>query len=286
MDLLLALTKLLSPAVKIMAFAWRVMCRVCAAVAGFAMLPVLEQADRCYRDLRNWQRRWDRLAPSLSYKLDLKSRLFDGADARSCLYIRNTGEQPVHDLEIDVTAMRGLLDIPQPVLSVSCIDPGRVVMCPLESIPLVDMNVRQGDLWVSFDSLRIRVNRYDIGDRQISVRSGETVCLLHDDFLNQRWLRFKGRLFNVKAIEEYQREVMLALYARTLWPHGLLGFATMNVCAEIRRSGSYRAIPAALVFALLSSPPVLASYCWTMLLLRRRRLVFNPDGSCVVGPSP
>ncbi|MBV6323957.1 hypothetical protein [Duganella violaceipulchra] len=239
--------------------------------------PIYRQANDYHLALRNWQRRWVELAANVEYKLMTRSSFDQDGNPEQSIWVRNTGTTLIDELHFCVEARLGSVSYQVP-LAAYRLRPGCLARLPLIGLPLQDLSIRKDGLFATYESIRvypIRIAR----EQRIDIYSTDGVVWTpsHDDYLNGEWKRWRGRLYNVKAMTDARRDHLLRLGHRWCRRHGLWGLDAASLFGEVWRTRRYKRLPGVLMFTLASRAPVINAMLWLRLLLRIERIAFEFD---------
>jgi hypothetical protein len=253
---------------------WR---KLAGLMGAWTVEPIFRQSHDYHIALRRWQQRWVELADGVEYKLLTRSS-FDGDEtAEQSVWIRNSGETVIDEVQFCVDAKLGRVSYQVP-LAVYRLQPGCLARLTLNGLPLQDLMVDQNAILTTYESVQVYPVRI-VRNRQLEIYEDAGIAWhpTHDDFLNGEWQRWNGRLYNTKAIAESRRENRLRLAHFLCWRYGLLGFDAGTLLGQALRTRCYRSLPGVLMFGLVTSNPVINLVVWTRLLLRIERIAFECD---------
>lgn len=259
---------------KPLVWAWR---KLKGLIAAWTVAPIFRQAHEYHIALRRWQRRWIELANAVEYKLHTRSSFDEGDNAEQSIWIRNTGKVIVDEIHFCVEAKLGSFSYQVPMAAYR-LKPGHTARLALLGLPLQDLSFHQNRVLATYESVHVYPVRI-MRDHQGEFYSTDGIAWhpTHDAYLNGEWRRWNGRLFNIKAIAASRRENFLRIAHSLCWRHGLIGMDFATLLAQVLRTRRYRRLPGVLMFALVSSDPVLSAILWTRLLLRIERISFECD---------
>jgi hypothetical protein len=242
------------------------------------VLHVLRESHKWCTDLRFWQRRWIPLSEGLDYQLVLRSMFMPDASQPHCLYLRNTGKLPINDIKINVMARRGKLSRPE-LLDVALLEEGAYAQLDLlRSVPALQLWAADDGIHSTCDSVQVSLLTAQIGGE--ALRPGTHAArwsISYDDWLNGHWVRLCGQTYNTDAIEHCATQCLHKLYWWLCRNRGLPLDSSGQLAWAWRRR-QFALLPRVLCYQVLSARWLRLTYCWSMLLLRRRMIRFLPDG--------
>jgi hypothetical protein len=255
-------------------WAWR---KLVVFAGARTVEPIFRQAHDYHISLRRWQRRWVELADGVEYQLHTCSSFDEDNNAEQSIWIRNTGEVIVDEMHFCVEAKLGSFSYQVP-LSAYRVRPGCTARLALIGLPLKDLIVHEERIFPTYESIQVYPMRI-ARDHHVELYSTDGIVWSpsHGDYLDGGWKRWDGRLYNVKAIADARYENLVRLAHSLCWRHGFFGMDIATLIAQALRARRYRRLPGLLMFALISSGPVLNAILWTRLLLGIERIAFECD---------
>ncbi len=223
---------------------------------------VLREAHQYHLDLRSWQRRWVALTDDVEYRLETLSAFEANDHDQPIIWVRNSGTTVIDELQLSVEARRGGVVLQNPLV-VRHLSPGKLFPCRLPNFPLEKLSVHKGEIVASYDSFAVYPVRLARNEciEEFAYRAVEWHPS-YDDTLNGKWLRFRGRLYNTKAINDYRHECRQRIFFKLCWRHGFPGTPARQ-----------------LLCGALTWSPLLNAFVWTSLLVGRKRIEFAMDES-------
>lgn len=270
-EYLLVLTKL---PVKL---TWAVLRWIGYALGSQTIAPVLKQSHQYHLDMRRWQARWTELARGVDIKLMTASLSTRDYRETTYLLIRNSGDSLIDELQLCAEAQRGKLKF-QETIHLHRLEQGDVFKVMLPSFPLEELWTTKFGAHASYESTEIFPTRLT-RENQIEEYSPHAMhCYpTHDDILNGRWQRWRGKLYSTKAIEDDMHELKMRLAWRFCGQFGLLGWHAGELFYDALCRRPYRCLHLVAMYALLTHRWILLSAVWTPLILRCRTLEFVFD---------
>lgn len=263
-------------------FPWKLLVRLLRwagkGIATRLVLPVLKQRHQHHLDVRAWQRRWETLVGPIEYQLLLASTLTNSPAPVSRLLLRNAGAEDVADLRVRVVARRGTLSLPE-AIHVDFIKSGEITSNVLVNIPVQHIMALESTIKVAYDSIEICARIAEDGGQSTPLRLVRSESIGYMEFMNVGWwVRFQDRLYNTKAIEECAIRIQHVLCRRIADRSGLMSLSPGGYFEQVFRTKRYWQLPIASYYSLLSTRKVRLSYCWLMLIAKRREIRFLERG--------
>lgn len=249
-------------------------------VAQLVFAPIAAQSHQVYIDRRRSRLRWEPLVQGIEYITILESVLSNEPNPVSLIYLRNAGSDTVDRLDIFIVAQRGNLEFSQ-FETIFRLDAGKIREIKLHNIPLQDiLEVTEKTIIPAYERFSVSASKLIVGDMVQDFKPlGPCESLSLDEFFNSRWWRFDGYLFNMDAIEEFKRELLCQLSYYLLTRSMLFRFSVTEQLRWIFQSRGYRFLPNILLFWALSPNWVRSIACWTLLILRVRKLQIIPSST-------
>jgi hypothetical protein len=238
-----------------------------------AIVPIATQSHQAYLDRRRSQLRWEPLTEGVEYKDILESVLSNDPHPVSCIYIRNVGSEMIDRLDIYVVVQRSNLKFAQSE-SFFGIAPDEIQYVELHKIPLQDIiDVTDRGIVPAYERLAISASKIIRGDKVQDLKPLRPYTSMSlDSFLNSRWWRFDGYLFNMDAIEELKKELLFRLVDYLFARSNLFGFSFTEQLRWISHNREYRQLINIFLFWALSPKLVRSLVSWSLLIFRVRKL--------------
>lgn len=255
-------------------WAWR---KIISLLGRWTVAPIYRQAHEYHCALRQWQRRWVELANNVEYKLYTFSSFDEVENAEQSILIRNCGHSIIEEVHFCVEARLSTFSYQVP-LTAFRLRPQCTVILNLAGLPLQDLMIRNENIVPTYESIQVYPVRI-VRNRQTEIYStgGRQCHPSHDDHLNGDWVRWEGKLLNIKAIADERGEVLIRLAHRLCWRHGLYWMDIGALLSQAIRRRKFARLPGVLAFAVLSTKPCLNAVLWIRLLLRLDRIKFEDD---------
>ena len=146
------------------------------------------------------------------------------------------------------------------------LEPGKTARVVVKNIPVEDIRIKNGLIFANYDYFKVFPVSL-VRDGKFEEVS-QNVCGYHPthaDFLQHRWLRRWGLLYNIDAIEEYKedtRDFLRWVLCDQFGVYLYMRYESASVVERLRR------LPNIFLFWLVSNRVILPIICWTALLLR------------------
>ena len=162
---------------------------------------------------------------------------------------------------------------------IPCLEPGKIAHVALHDIPVESLWVKNETFRQSYNSIRVFLLNIVRAGKAESISGGSPIIHpTHSDMLNSHWAYHWDYIYNTDAIEEYKLETEERLRSYLFDPHDyrlVLPQDEFDFGCVVRCRPCHL-VPKVFPFWLLSRRFVLASYCWTALVLRLHVLRTSP----------
>ncbi|MDQ1925118.1 hypothetical protein [Massilia pseudoviolaceinigra] len=254
--------------------------KILAFAGAYTVQPIYQHSHEHYLAVRRWQRRWTEMAPDIEYLLACQSTFSKEDHPEQYILIRNVGTTVVEKINLCVEAKCGIL-LYQDALTAYGIQPGQPVRLLLPNQPFEELIFQEDSISASYDSRQVFPLNI-VRNNKIEIYRGGAHAR-HPGFNDStgHWKRWRGRLYNMNAIVEARRDLMLHIASSLCWKYGLVSMEPTTLASQAMRSRQYLRLLGVVAFAIAKCNPVLNTILWAKLLLRRERLVFELDGDMV-----